>query len=49
LLVTNYGVIHNDWRDGVLVRALGQLPRGMLGILQHSQSLAEMSWETLRQ
>jgi len=37
LLVTNYGVIHNGWRDGVLVRALSLLPRGVLGTLQHSQ------------
>jgi len=47
LLVTDYQVIHSGWRDGVLVQALSQLPRGMLWTLQHSQSLAEVSWELL--
>jgi len=38
-----YGVMHNGWRDVVLVQALSLLPRGMLGTLRHSQSLAEVS------
>jgi len=45
--VTNYGVIPSGWREGVLVQVLSQLPRGVLGTLQHSQRLAEMSWELL--
>jgi len=45
LTVTNYGVIHNGWRDGVPVRVLSLLPRG---VLHHSQSLAKMRWESLR-
>jgi len=32
----------------VVVRALTLLPRGVLGTLQHSRSLAKMSWEPLR-
>jgi len=46
LPVTNYGVIHNGWRDGVLVQALSWLPRGVLGPLQHKvlQRWAGSSW-----
>jgi len=47
--VTNYEVIHNGWRDRVLVQALSLLLRGVLRTLQHSKSLAEMSWEPLRE
>jgi len=48
LSVTSCGMRHNGWRNGVLAWALNPLPRGVLGTLQHSQSLAGISWELLR-
>jgi len=49
LPVTSCGMMHNGWKDEVLVCALNLLPRGMLGTLQDSQSLAEMRWGLLRE